>query len=207
MRDHKSFVSEKDQHKIEEYRQRMLLHHDVSREEKIVGEMEGLAQSKPSILAGDDEGDYTVLHSTTHSLTSHGNIAVGEMLESDTDVVDSTLKEDTMVKEEEINEGSLLTHSLTHSLTLTHSCSKKSYKQFAVLKERTFLSQSSCLLGCSKPQATVSSPHLVYIPPPHETKKIKKKEDVIVVSRSLNELQVTNDNNMNKLLKTVLNME
>ena len=116
-----------------------------------------------------------------------------------------------------------LTHSLTHShsltysysltlthsysLTLTHSCSKKSYKQFAVLKERTFLSQSSCLLGCSKPQATVSSPHLVYRPPPHETKKIKKKEDVIVVSRSLNELQVTNDNNMNKLLKTVLNME
>jgi len=113
MRDYKSFVSEKDQHKIEEYRQRMLLHHDVSREKKIVGEIEGLAHSKPSILAGDDEGDYTVLHSTTHSLTSHGNIAVG-MLESDTDVVDSTLKEDTMAKEEEINEGSLLTHSLTY---------------------------------------------------------------------------------------------
>ena len=93
----KAFVSEKDAHNIEDYRRRMSLHRDETREENITEALEELAQSKPSILAGD-EGDYTVLHSTTHSL-HHPNIVV------DADMT----TEEIALKEEEINEGDVLT--------------------------------------------------------------------------------------------------
>ncbi len=96
----------------------MSLHHDEKREENIVDELEGLAQSKPSILAGDDEGDYTVISSTSHSL-NHTNIAVEEnILENGNDIVNELTNEEIALKEEEINEGNALT---TYFLLLTHS--------------------------------------------------------------------------------------
>lgn len=103
----KAFVSEKDAHNIEDYRRRMSLHRDETREENITEALEELAQSKPSILAGD-EGDYTILHSATHSL-HHPNIVVdADSLESGNDIVNMTTEE-IALKEEEIDEGDVLT--------------------------------------------------------------------------------------------------